>query len=415
MPEYLRIKINKDDLLAKEWSGSAGVSEIIIDPMEISCNANGVDVQGYILAETDHFGRVSFHTDLPEPVKLQGDSTLVDRIHSFEAEDFDDLETKLSKEFEVTKSQLFEIRSNRLHNETSQVNIDENEPLREYLRIKVNQNDYLEKGWSGSAGVNEIIVDPISVGNNGNDVEISGYILAETDDFGNVFFRTDVSEPFRLKGNGDLQDRIYSFKARGFDELENKLNKEMEENALNLAQEILEEVNAEYDQNVKGFAREYMLSGARDLAEYHGRGKEADFGLSLDTQNQIVLDINQYDALSRTNQNVRQEIDRRLRSNDRYVDRDVSMLEDERRGIVYEMNELNEKYNITEVRKEQVATTKNHSQEESINPPNLPNVSEDEFNQAKSDFGLITEDNLDDFMDELALLQDEGLSDGLSR
>lgn len=413
MPEYLRIKINKDDLLAKEWSGSAGVNEIIIDPTEISGDVNGVDIQGYILAETDHFGNVSFRTDLPEPVKIQGDSTLTDRVHSFEAEDFDDLEAKLRSEFDVHEARSFETGLNN----PSQANIvDENEPLREYLRIKVDQNDYFEKEWSGSAGVNEIIVDPTTIGNNGNDVEISGYVLAETDDFGNVFFHTDVPEPFKLKGDGDLQDRIYSFEARGFDDLENKLNKEMEENARNLAQEILEEVNAEYDQNVKGFAREYMLSGARDLDEYHGRGKEADFGLSLDTQNQIIFDINQYDALSRTNYNVRQEIDRRLRGNDRYVDRDVSMLEDERRGIVYEMNELDEKYNITEVRKGHVATTQHHSsQEESINPPNLPNVSEDEFNQAKSDFGLITEDNLDDFMDELALLQDEGLSDGLSR
>ena len=47
---------------------------------------------------------------------------------------------------------------------------------------------------------------------------------------------------------------------------------------------------------------------------------------------------------------------------------------------------------------------------EAYEVPNIPGVSQRDFEQAKSDFGCeITEDNVDEFMKELDLLSDPGL------
>lgn len=280
----------------------------------------------------------------------------------------------------------------------------------EYLRIKINKEDFLAKEWSGSAGVNEIIVDPSYVSGDEYGTEVSGAILAETDYFGNVFFHTDIPEPFKLRGEENLKDRIKNFEVENFDDLESKLSAEVKNKARQeVEQEILNEVNAEYDKAVQDFARVYMMSGARNLDEYHGRTKEADFGLTLDSQQTIVDEIDNYDRLMSRRRAVGQEIDRRLRSDDRYVDMDVSRLEDERRGIIYDMQQLDDKYHILETREDKSRAKEKHTEFE---VHNLPGVSRDDFEQVKSDFGPVDEDHFDEFMDELSLLQDEGLNLG---
>lgn len=283
----------------------------------------------------------------------------------------------------------------------------------EYLRIKINKEDFLAKEWSGSAGVNEIIVDPSYVSGDEYGTEVSGAILAETDHFGNVFFHTDIPEPFKLRGEETLKDRIHSFDAENFDDLETKLSAEVENKARQeVRQEILNEVNAEYDKAVQDFARVYMMSGARNLDEYHGRTKEADFGLTLDSQQTVVDEIDNYDRLMSRRRAVGQEIDRRLRADDKYVDMDVSRLEDERRGIIYDMQQLDDKYHISETREDKSRAKEKHTEFE---VHNLPGVSRDDFEQVKSDFGPVDEDHFDEFMDELSLLQDEGLNLGRSK
>ena len=207
-----------------------------------------------------------------------------------------------------------------------------------------------------------------------------------------------------------MKDRIKNFEVENFDDLESKLTAEVENKARQeVRQEILNEVNAEYDKAVQDFARVYMMSGARNLDEYHGRTKEADFGLTLDSQQTVVNEIDNYDRLMSRRRAVGQEIDRRLRSDDQYVDMDVSRLEDERRGIIYDMKKLDDKYHISEIREDKSRVKEKHIEFE---VHNLPGVSRDDFEQVKSDFGPVDEDHFDEFMDELSLLQDEGLNLG---
>lgn len=116
------------------------------------------------------------------------------------------------------------------------------------------------------------------------------------------------------------------------------------------------------------------------------------------------------------------QINRAIERNNQNTDRDVSQLsinkigiETDRRNIAmrYQLDRVNEMlgsdYQISELwgaSHEKIEKLK----EEAYEVPNIPGVSERDFEQAKSDFGCeITADNVDEFMKELDLLADPGL------
>ena len=113
---------------------------------------------------------------------------------------------------------------------------------------------------------------------------------------------------------------------------------------------------------------------------------------------------------------------RAIDRNNQNTDRDVARLEvnkmdveADRRNIVmrYQLDEVNKMlgsdYQISELwgaSHEMIEKL----EEEAYEVPNIPGVSQDAFEQAKSDFGCeITADNVDEFMKELDLLADPGL------
>ena len=96
--EFLRIQLEPTDYLSKDWSGSAGVTEIVTTDTMIEGTPQGTYVSGYIVSSTDEHGNRFSSTDLPEPFRLQGDPQMSERITAIEAADFDELDKLLDEE-----------------------------------------------------------------------------------------------------------------------------------------------------------------------------------------------------------------------------------------------------------------------------------------------------------------------------
>ena len=103
--EFLRIQLEPTDYLAKDWSGSAGVTEIVTTDTMIEGTPQGTYVSGYIVSSTDEHGNRFSSTDLPEPFRLQGDPQMAERITAIEAADFDELDKLLDEEHSQLEEQ----------------------------------------------------------------------------------------------------------------------------------------------------------------------------------------------------------------------------------------------------------------------------------------------------------------------
>lgn len=101
--EFLRIQLESTDYLSKDWSGSAGVTEIVTTDTMIEGTPQGTHVSGYIVSSTDEHGNRFSSTDLPEPFRLQGDPQMAERITAIEAADFDELDKILDEEHSQTQ------------------------------------------------------------------------------------------------------------------------------------------------------------------------------------------------------------------------------------------------------------------------------------------------------------------------
>lgn len=101
--EFLRIQLEPTDYLSKDWSGSAGVTEIVTTDTMIEGTPQGTYVSGYIVSSTDEHGNRFSSTDSPEPFRLQGDPQMAERITAIEAADFDELDKLLDEEHAQTR------------------------------------------------------------------------------------------------------------------------------------------------------------------------------------------------------------------------------------------------------------------------------------------------------------------------
>lgn len=117
-----------------------------------------------------------------------------------------------------------------------------------------------------------------------------------------------------------------------------------------------------------------------------------------------------------------EQINRAIERNNQNTDRDVSRLEVDKMGVEKDVRSIVMRYQLDKVNEMlgsdyQISELWGASHEkiekleaEAYEVPNIPGVSERDFEQAKSDFGYeITEANVDEFMKELDLLADPGL------
>ena len=139
----------------------------------------------------------------------------------------------------------------------------------------------------------------------------------------------------------------------------------------------------------------------------------------------LAFEIKELARLQRSSQELEyldDQIDRAIERNNQNTDRDVARLEANKMDVEGDRRSIVLRYQLDDVNKmlgsdHQISELWGAShekieklEEEAYEVPNIPGVSQDAFEQAKSDFGCeITADNVDEFMKELDLLADPGL------
>lgn len=139
----------------------------------------------------------------------------------------------------------------------------------------------------------------------------------------------------------------------------------------------------------------------------------------------LAFEIKELARLQRSKDDLKyldEQIDRAIGRNNQNTDRDVSRFEIDKTGVEKDVRSIVMRYQLDKVNEMlgsdyQISELWGASHEkiekleaEAYEVPNIPGVSQRDFEQAKSDFGCeITEDNVDEFMKELDLLSDPGL------
>ena len=143
------------------------------------------------------------------------------------------------------------------------------------------------------------------------------------------------------------------------------------------------------------------------------------------SDSELSFELKELERLQRSRDDLKylnEQINRAIERNNQNTDRDVARLEVDKMGVEKDVRSIVLRYQLDDVNKmlgsdHQISELwgANHEkveqlEEEAYEAPNIPGVSQDDFEQAKSDFGCeITADNVDEFMKELDLLSDPGL------
>ena len=406
MNEYFRIELDRADYLAKDWSGSKGVKEIVVDVNEIEGDGLGVTVSGNILASVDDFDHIVFE-DIPEPFRLRGDESLTTRIYSIMAENIEDLENKLG--FEIGKRKHMSedalkaftevYLESGAHDYTSFLDNASQEMWQELDKYQLTGSQ-IKQAIDDMNHFDDKTLDDKSE-RMAPDASVDDTIVKDNDTS-----ESNAAVYTEEEGKEAFKKAYIESGAHTFREFNEKVDRDVLISlgkyniTLESVQDMITEINQENQvETERAFAREHIISGLADPNDY---------GIPNDRANEIKEDIHKYESLQSRRAVVNREIDKAHARNDARTDRDVSSLSFERQSLVHEMNQLDGYYHI------RAALDEKNDREfalevSTVEPPNLPGVSRSVYNQHLSDFGPVTEDNLDNFMDELSYHQDDGL------
>lgn len=197
-----------------------------------------------------------------------------------------------------------------------------------------------------------------------------------------------------------------------------------EQELVDYLKETYVDTNSVHKVHKRDTAYDYFKSGAKSSEEFYQKFPGYDKSSPL-SESALPGEINELVRLQHSPEDLKHldtQIDRAIKRNNQYTDRDVSRLSADKinlkslmNGVVrrYQLDKVNEMlgkdYSISELwgaSHEKIEKL----EAEAYEVPNIPGVSKRDFEQAKSDFGCeITEDNVDEFMKELDLLSDPGL------
>lgn len=373
MAEYFKIQLTENDAVDLAWNKKTQLDSVVLTDMDIEGSNGRVRIDGYSLASSDINGNNTISTDIPEPISINGDTSLVTRLQTLPYDNFQDVENYIDETYAKT-----------------------------YYNIALESGDDLEFDWSPTAGVVELITDAAPYYDDvRGDVSFSGTVVAVVDQHDNVF--NFNHEPFTLHGD-DLLARTSVMTAVNDEAIVKVFEDALDEKR---QQEFAEVLYEEYNARKVAFAETYHQAGISDFREVEGFDDIVD----VDKEG-IVSDLREYNNLSSRRAAVSREIDRELTRDSAYVDRNVSHLENERFDIAARMSSFESDYPFLgndgdQPMKEDGAAPQND--EPGVGPHHLHGVSDRDYGQALSDFGPIDESNIDEFMDELELLRDEGL------
>ena len=282
----------------------------------------------------------------------------------------------------------------------------------EFLHVVLGENSDFRYGYDD---VKEIFVSPDNFAGARGKFRLTGDVKAFITKNNELVFPDKDNTKFELY---DVEDNTYNVRSTL------PLGIKNEQGLVDYLKETYTDEDSVHKVHKRDAAYDYFKSGAVSGTDFYHK-----YPNYTDTSPlpgfDLAFEIKELARLQRSKDELKyldDQINRAIERNNQNTDRDVSQLsinkigiETDRRNIAmrYQLDRVNEMlgsdYQISELwgaSHEKIEKLK----EEAYEVPNIPGVSERDFEQAKSDFGCeITADNVDEFMKELDLLADPGL------
>ena len=282
----------------------------------------------------------------------------------------------------------------------------------EFLHVVLGRDSDFRYGYDD---VKEIFVSPDRFEGAHGKFVLTGDIKAFIAQDNELVFPDEDNTKFELY---DVEDNIYNVRSTL------PLGVADEQGLVDYLKETYTDENSVHKVHQRDMAYDYFKSGAVSPTDFYHKYPNYTESSPL-SELDLAFEIKELARLQRSKDELKyldEQIDRAIDRNNQNTDRDVARLEvnkmdveADRRNIVmrYQLDEVNKMlgsdYQISELwgaSHEKIEKL----EEEAYEVPNIPGVSQDAFEQAKSDFGCeITADNVDEFMKELDLLADPGL------
>ena len=282
----------------------------------------------------------------------------------------------------------------------------------EFLHVVLGRDSDFRYGYDD---VKEIFVSPDRFEGAHGKFVLTGDIKAFIAQDNELVFPDEYNTKFELY---DVEDNTYNVRSTL------PLGVVDEQGLVDYLKETYTDENSVRKVHQRDMAYDYFKSGAVFPTDFYHKYPNYTEASPL-SEFDLAFEIKELARLQRSKDELKyldEQIDRAIDRNNQNTDRDVARLEvnkmdveADRRNIVmrYQLDEVNKMlgsdYQISELwgaSHEKIEKL----EEEAYEVPNIPGVSQDAFEQAKSDFGCeITADNVDEFMKELDLLADPGL------
>lgn len=282
----------------------------------------------------------------------------------------------------------------------------------EFLHIIPSKNSDFRYAYDD---VKEIFVSPDRVEGVYGKMTLTGDVKAFITNDNELVFPDEYNTRFELY---DVEDNIYNVRSTL------PLGIVDEQGLVDYLKETYTDEDSVHKVHQRDMAYDYFNSGAVSPTDFYDKYPNYT-DMSPLSGFDLAFEVKELARLQRSKDELKyldDQINRALDRNNQNTDRDVSRLsidkmdiEADRRSIVmrYQIDRVNEmlgsQYQISDLwgaSHEKIEAL----EREAYEVPNIPGVSQDDFEQAKSDFGCeITEDNIDEFMTELDLLSDPGL------
>lgn len=356
-----------------------GLQSVVVDGIYSRIgDSEDAHISGDIISIIDNKGKEHDYSHFPIPLSLIIDDNEVEVIHSVAEED---------KVAESEKSP------------------------NEYFIIDVNDAEELESDWMDLGGVSRIFVEPSDV-YGGEKATVDGYIFLMEGNDGELYDHSDIPVPVKTTVEMDKITPIYAHShddvieyvatQKRIEELEKEVESIVQFDTPKDRTDVLFEpmtaTKVEYYEDVRRFAKEYndmtfkeknQVSALIEMDAYES-------SLSVDTLQEIMFDVDEYQRYSNQRRYLSKEIDRTIES--KYMDQDISSMKHEYEIAGREMKRIDEKYELTKPAPE-------------ITRPNIdvPEDRQDDVAELNRTYGELTDDNYDKFLAELEIFADPGV------
>lgn len=356
-----------------------GLQSVVVDGIYSRIgDSEDAHISGDIISIIDNNGKEHDYSHFPIPLSLIIDDNEVEVIHSVAEED---------KVAESEKSP------------------------NEYFIIDVNDAEELESDWMDLGGVSRIFVEPSDV-YGGEKATVDGYIFLMEGNDGELYDHSDIPVPVKTTVEMDKITPIYAHShddvieyvttQKRIEELEKEVESIVQFDTPKDRTDVLFEpmtaTKVEYYEDVRRFAKEYndmtfkeknQVSALIEMDAYESP-------LGVDTLQEIMFDVDEYQRYSNQRRYLSKEIDRTIES--KYMDQDISSMKHEYEIAGREMKRIDEKYELTKPAPE-------------IARPNIdvPEDRQEDVAALNRTYGELTDDNYDEFIAELEIFADPGV------